>query len=72
MPSDQQVEGGVSHITTIQPHQATGGAVAVCTCGWKGTLCSNRAEAEEAATAHRTKVEPRDQQVEQPTGGQPR
>lgn len=49
----QEEAAGVEHFTSIHPHEATGGAVAKCTCGWGGSLCGNRFEAERSAAAHR-------------------
>jgi hypothetical protein len=51
---EDQGQVGEGHVCTIHPHAS--GAVATCTCGWKGIVRRNRNEAEREAEAHRASV----------------
>jgi hypothetical protein len=41
------------HVCSIHSHEATGGAVASCSCGWKGKVCVDRVSAERSVDTHR-------------------
>lgn len=55
------------HFCTVEPHEATGGAVARCSCGWAGKVCPDRPTAERSADVHRAATTSRPEQGETPS-----